>query len=64
MDIFSIMLLNDNYKSIRKFLYLVTELIYKWINKRSQKRSMNWNEFNIYLKRYPLPKPRIIHSFY
>ena len=51
---------SDNYKSTRGFLYLVIELIYKW----TTKRSMNWDEFNIYLKRYTLLKPRIIHSIY
>lgn len=55
---------SDNFKSIQNFYHILTRLIYRWINKRSQKRSMTWDEFNTYLKRYPLPKPRIIHNFY
>ena len=33
-------------------------------NRRSQKRKMSWERFNSHLEHYPLPKPRIVHSFY
>ncbi len=36
----------------------------KWLNRRSQKRSMGWEKFNDYLAHYPLPKPSIQHNFY
>lgn len=31
----------------------------KWLNRRSQRRSMTWSAFNRLLKRYPLPRPRV-----
>jgi group II intron reverse transcriptase/maturase len=55
---------SGNYKSIALYLYCTLKLVYKWINRRSQKRSMNWDQFNTYLKRYPLPKPRIYCNLY
>ena len=56
--------ISDNWRSLVKFYQAILRLIYKWINRRSQKRSFNWEQFAKYLKRYPLPKPRIVYSFY
>ena len=55
---------SDNWRGIMMFYRAVLRLVYKWINRRSQKQSFNWEQFTEYLKRYPLPKPRIVHSFY
>ena len=55
---------SGNYRAIQRFYYLTIRLIFKWLNRRSQKRSLNWERFNIYLKRHPLPKPKIYHNFY
>jgi len=55
---------SDNSRSIAVYYCKVTEMVYKWLNRRSQKSSMNWEGFRKYLERYPLPKPRIVHRFY
>ena len=39
----------------------VGELLYKWLNRRSQRKSLTWESFNKYLKLNPLPKSRITH---
>ncbi len=47
-----------NYNSLDKMIEIVKRLLYKWLNRRSQKRSFNWNEFISKLQRnYPLLKP-------
>ena len=56
--------ISDNRQSLKEFYRAILRLAYKWINRRSQKRSFNWGQFTEYLRRYPLPKPRIVHSFY
>lgn len=39
---------------------VVKKLLYKWMNRRSQRRSFNWIEFNEKLKKnYPIQKPFI-----
>ena len=38
--------------------------LYKWLNRRSQRHSFDWDGFNRYLKHYPLPTPRIAHNLY
>lgn len=55
---------SENYASIRQFYRLALRMVRKWLNRRSQKKTMNWEKFNQYLRCYPLPKPSIKHSFY
>jgi len=53
-----------NYPAIYKFYSITIKLLHKWLNRRSQKKSMNWEMFSKYLKSYPLPKPKIKHNLY
>ncbi len=55
---------SDNYASIARFYKLTLKMVRKWLNRRSQKRKMNWVKFTKYLGHYPLPKPRIVHKLY
>lgn len=56
--------ISENSISISTYQLKVERLLFKWLNRRSQKKSFNWCSFNLYLKRYPLPKSRIYVSFY
>ncbi len=56
--------ISDNIHSLNEYYRRVIRMIYKWVNRRSQRASMNWSGFTQYLERYPLPKPRIVHRFY
>lgn len=56
--------ISENYLSILKFYKLAVELARKWMNRRSQKRTISWESMKLYLNLYPLPKPSIRHSFY
>lgn len=49
----------NNYKSLHQFYYAVTLILFKWLNRRSQRRSFTWDEFNIVLKKYKIETPRI-----
>jgi group II intron reverse transcriptase/maturase len=55
---------SGNYSSISRFYYLTVRMVFKWMNRRSQKKSFNWDTFNGYLKRYVLPRPKIHHNLY
>lgn len=55
---------SENYNGIVRFYKSTLRAVRKWLNRRSQKRKMNWDRFMQYLEHYPLPKPRIVHSFY
>jgi len=55
---------SENYRGIQRFYFLTIRLVMKWLNRRSQKKSMNWEQFLRYLKRYQLPRPKISFSLY
>ncbi len=56
--------ISGNYSSIKRFYYYSVKYLYKWLNRRSQRKSWNWEEFKLVLKNFPLPKPRITHNLY
>jgi RNA-directed DNA polymerase len=56
--------ISGNTRGIRNYHRAMIKIIYKWINRRSQKKSMNWDQFNVYLAKYPLPRPRITFKLY
>lgn len=53
-----------NSKGITNFYFQATKILYKWLNRRSQRRSFTSDEFRETMKRYGLVKPRIIESPY
>jgi RNA-directed DNA polymerase len=55
---------SENSAGIAKFYRKTIRLVFKWLNRRSQRKGMSWERFKKYLNHYPLPKPRIVHSFY
>jgi group II intron reverse transcriptase/maturase len=56
--------ISGNFRELRKFYTRAVRLAHKWINRRSQKESYNWERFQRFLKWNPLPKPRICHKTY
>jgi len=55
----------DNTKSVKSYLNAVTWLLYKWLNRRSQRRSYTLDTFyNGLLKTFPLLEPTISISLF
>jgi RNA-directed DNA polymerase len=54
----------DNYRGLVRFGHAVNRLLFKWLNRRGKRRCLNWEEFNVMLKRFSLPKPRIMVSMF
>jgi group II intron reverse transcriptase/maturase len=50
-----------NIGRIQTFVWGATRLVYKWLNRRSQKKSFSWDKFKLFLERYPPPKAEICH---
>jgi group II intron reverse transcriptase/maturase len=55
--------ISGNMQEIRGYYWQVISKAFKWINRRSQKRSYNWCEYCRYLQHNPLPKPKIYRSY-
>jgi len=52
-----------NLRSLNRFYEQVKRAWRKWLDRRSRQKDMPWDRFNRLLERYPLPRPRIVHSF-
>jgi RNA-directed DNA polymerase len=55
---------SGNYPALKRFSILASKLAYKWINRRSQKKSYTFAKYLRFLAFDPLPKPRIYHSLF
>jgi len=53
-----------NFESLTEVWHRTARMWHKWLNRRSQKRTLNWAKMNRLLKRYPLPRPRIAHRLF
>ena len=51
--------ITDNRRMVGNFIDECRKFIFKWLNRRSQKKSFNWEKFVLFLKMYPLPIVKI-----
>lgn len=54
---------SGNSRSLQEYVYQAGRLLFKWLNRRSQRRSVAWARFNQVVVPH-LPRPRIIHDLY
>jgi len=50
---------NGNGHAITTVVRAATQTWFKWLSRRSQRKRLNWQRFNDYLKDFPLPVPTI-----
>jgi RNA-directed DNA polymerase len=53
-----------NSQRMQKFFWESTKIFFKWINRRSQKKSFTWEKFGKFMERFPRPKIRICHPLF
>lgn len=51
-----------NLRSLRRFYYGVQRIWFRWLRRRSSKSNLTLARFWDYLRREPLPLPRVMHS--
>ena len=56
--------ISGNYRCLQQFYRNIFWLLFKWINRRSQKKSMTLEVYEKYLQLNPLPTPRICYALY
>lgn len=54
----------DNSEGIGQFNHEVRKLLVKWLNRRGKSGCLTWEKFKKLLKKYPLPKPRIMVNLF
>lgn len=55
--------ITSNARALSGFLRAVQRAWRKWLDRRNSRRAMDWKCFARLLRRYPLPPPRIVHSY-
>lgn len=53
-----------NEKAVRDFLYQGIRILFKWLNRRSQRKSFNWENFAMFLGAFPPPTIKVHHSLF
>jgi group II intron reverse transcriptase/maturase len=56
--------ISGNLQSLRMFYTEASKLAYKWINRRSQKKSFTYGQYCRFKEHNPLPRPKIYHLTY
>lgn len=51
-----------NYRSLYMFYFKAIGILFKWLNRRSQRTSYDWKGFKEMLKRFHVPSPWIVES--
>ena len=49
-----------NYASLNQFFQAAMRILFKWLNRRSQRRSYNWTGFRELLQHFQVERPRIV----
>jgi len=56
--------ISHNGQMVVKFYYYTTLMLYRMMNRRSQKRSYTWEGFRQMLRYYPMAKPKVYFNIY
>jgi group II intron reverse transcriptase/maturase len=55
---------SHNAENVSKFLNEAKKIIFKWLNRRSQRKSFTWEQFAKYTTTHPLPRVKIVHKLF
>jgi group II intron reverse transcriptase/maturase len=53
-----------NSAAVQKFVWMAVRILFKWLNRRSQRKSFTWQQFNRFIRLHPLPRVRVYHPLF
>jgi group II intron reverse transcriptase/maturase len=53
-----------NYRRMGDFYDTTCRVLFKWLNRRGQRKSYSWPAFNRLLARFQVPRPRIVEKYH
>jgi hypothetical protein len=56
--------ITDNSRTLELFYDESRKLLFKWLNRRSQRKSFSFDRFVLFLAKYPLPRPKVYVNIY
>jgi len=55
---------SHNAKKVERFIYKTRRIMFKWLNRRSQRKSFTWEQFGFFIATNPLPAVKIVHRMF
>lgn len=56
--------ISHNTKYVEIFIEKATRILFKWLNRRSQKKSITWEQFRKFEKKFPLPLAKVYYAIF
>ena len=53
-----------NIDGVATFVRKAVRILYKWMNRRSQRKSFDWPKFELFMEKFPLPRVKIHHALF
>jgi hypothetical protein len=53
-----------NHRALEQFITQATRIMYKWLNRRSQRQSFTWEKFQRFMGQHALPRPVVYVSLF
>jgi group II intron reverse transcriptase/maturase len=53
-----------NSREVQDFIHEAIKIVFHGLNKRSQRKSFSWDKFNLFMKKYPPPKAKIMFKLF
>jgi hypothetical protein len=53
-----------NTRAVHTFLNKATRILFKWLNRCSQRRSFSWESFTLFIEANPLPQVTVCHALF
>lgn len=55
---------SHNFRSVSCYIHRAIRIMFKWLNRRSQRKSFDWEKFRLFIERHPLPPASICHRLF
>ncbi len=55
---------SGNFEQLKIYYHRTWQLVFKWLNRRSDRKSFNWEEFEERIRNNPLPLPKLTYAIY
>jgi len=53
-----------NIQGVKKFMHRAMRILFKWLNRRSQRNSFTWEQFQKFTQEFPPPRAKIWHALF
>ena len=55
---------SHNFERVAQFVQETKRIMFKWLNRRSQRKSFTWEGYQLFVAKDPLPEARIVHKMF